>query len=118
MLVRFETKAYPSITMFGDVAVKLLKLMGMSGDVPGAIKGKHVGDALRRLRSGIAGAESEADRGTDRGTDRGDENATSDDTSEAERARVALKVRAFPLMELLSIAADQGNDVLWTERKP
>jgi hypothetical protein len=34
MLVTFSCPAYASITMFGDVAVRLLKLMGHSGTGP------------------------------------------------------------------------------------
>ena len=37
MLVRFNSDA-GIITMFGDVAVTLLKMMGQSGAVPGAIR--------------------------------------------------------------------------------
>ena len=36
--------------MFGDVAVTLIKLMGHSGSVPGAILADDVPDALARLR--------------------------------------------------------------------
>jgi hypothetical protein len=38
MLVTFTTEAYADITMFGDVAVALLKMMGHSGTVPSAIR--------------------------------------------------------------------------------
>ena len=41
MLVTFDSKS-GAITMFGDVAKSLLKLMGQSGDVPGAILGKDI----------------------------------------------------------------------------
>ena len=37
MLVTFSCPAYADITMFGDVAVRLLQLMGHSGTVPGAL---------------------------------------------------------------------------------
>ena len=37
MLVTFTTSAYANITMFGDVALHLLKLMGHSATVPGAL---------------------------------------------------------------------------------
>jgi hypothetical protein len=33
MLVTVRTRAYANITMFGDVATELLKLMGLSGKV-------------------------------------------------------------------------------------
>ena len=37
MLVTFSTDTYPNITLFGDVALTLLKMMGHSTTVPGAI---------------------------------------------------------------------------------
>jgi hypothetical protein len=37
MLVTFTCKAYADITLFGNVAVSLLRLMGHSGTVPGAL---------------------------------------------------------------------------------
>jgi hypothetical protein len=53
MLVTFTTKAYANITMFGDVAVTLLKMMGHSGTVPGAILAADVPAALSRLTAAI-----------------------------------------------------------------
>jgi len=38
MLVTFTTKTYSDITMFGDIALDLLKRMGHSATVPGAVK--------------------------------------------------------------------------------
>ena len=49
MLVTFSCSAYADITMFGDVAVRLLKLMGHSGTVPGAILAEDVQAALECL---------------------------------------------------------------------
>jgi hypothetical protein len=37
MLVTFTTDAYADITMFGDVVHTMLKMMGHSGTVPGAL---------------------------------------------------------------------------------
>jgi hypothetical protein len=53
MLVTFSCPAYADITMFGDVAVRMLKLMGHSGTVPGALLAEDVPAALERLRSAI-----------------------------------------------------------------
>jgi hypothetical protein len=49
MLITFQTKAYANITMFGDVAIALLKLMGHSGTVPGALMADDVPAALAHL---------------------------------------------------------------------
>jgi hypothetical protein len=102
MLVTFRTKAYSNITLFGDVAVRLLKLMGHSGTVPSALKAEDVPAALQRLRAAIA-KQKTAPTDSDPGQDRDDD---------AEPV-VALAHRALPLMELLQAAAAQNSDVMW-----
>ena len=54
MLVTVTTDAYSDITMFGNVAVRLLRLMGHSGTVPGALRAEDVPAALQRLEAGLA----------------------------------------------------------------
>lgn len=49
MLVIFRSTATESITMFQDVAVQLLKLMGATGRIPGGLSPDDVGPALQRL---------------------------------------------------------------------
>ncbi len=51
MLVTFFCPAYANITMFGDVAVRLLKMMGHSGTVPSALLAENVPAALGRLEA-------------------------------------------------------------------
>ena len=46
MLVTFTTNTYPDITMFGDFALTMLKMMGHSATVPGAILAPDVPEAL------------------------------------------------------------------------
>jgi F-type H+-transporting ATPase subunit gamma len=53
MLITFQTKAYANITMFGDVAIALLKLMGHSGTVPGALMADDVPAALAHLQAAV-----------------------------------------------------------------
>ncbi|MGZ5225221.1 MAG: DUF1840 family protein, partial [Burkholderiales bacterium] len=52
MLVRFDSKV-GTITMFGDVANTLLRLMGQSGAVPGAILAPDIPAAVERLQHGV-----------------------------------------------------------------
>ena len=54
MLVKFQTKSQATITMFGDVAVTLIKLMGHSGTVPSALLAEDVPAALARLKVAVA----------------------------------------------------------------
>jgi len=101
MLVRFDSKA-GSITTFGDVAVKLLRMMGQSGAVPGAILAQDIPGAVQRLRE-AAGAEREP--------------AQARDGRDDEEPKVNLSQRAFPLIELLERAAKTGADVIWEEER-
>jgi hypothetical protein len=100
MLVTFTCKAYADITMFGDVAVSLLKLMGHSGTVPGALVAAEVPQALERLRAGIAA--------------HGDTPApASDNDSDRDEPVIRLSLRALPLVELLEAAVRDECDGMW-----
>ena len=101
MLIRFDSKA-GTITMFGDVATKLLRMMGQSGSVPGAILAADIPPALERLRNAAAG---EREPGPDK--------KAGDDGE----PQVGMKQRAFPLIELLERAAKQNADVVWETEK-
>lgn len=103
MLVTFTCKAYADITMFGDVAVTLLKMMGHSATVPGAIRSEDVPAALDRLKRAIEAAKAEPARSPPRA-------AQDDDTEEQP---VSLANRALPLIELLTAAARENADVMW-----
>ena len=104
MLVKFETNAFRSITMFGDVALKLLKLMGRSGRVPGAILPEDIPEALQRLRAGIAAEEAGA----------ADEPAAEVE-NEHGLQKISLKTRAFPLFEMLEAAEREQVPVMWSD---
>ena len=103
MLVTFTTDANADITMFGDVAVALLKMMGHSGTVPSAILAADVPAALSRLTAGIE-AEKAAPS-----VDDNDENEDEDE----DEPRVSLSTRALPLINLLTAAAQADCDVMW-----
>jgi hypothetical protein len=97
MLVTFSTDAYADITMFGDVAIRLLKMMGHSGTVPSAILAADIPEALRRLNKAL---NTESDSPPVNNND-GNEQA------------VSTANRAMPLISLLSAAAKENTDVLW-----
>ncbi len=108
MLVTFQSKAWSNITMFGDVAVTLLKMMGHSGTVPSALLAADIPAAIARLQQRLATVPENERRQDIRPADR-DADAP---------APVGLRQRAHPLIELLSAAARQGNDVIWNEGAP
>lgn len=102
LIVTFHTKAYADITMFGDVAVRLLKLMGHSGTVPSAILPEDIPEALKRLRAGV---EGEGNVGADE--------APSEGKDTTDEPVVSLNTRAFPLIELLEAAVLRDEPVSW-----
>ena len=61
MLVTFTTDAFADITMFGDVGLALLKMMGHSGTVPSAILAADVPVALSRSTARIEAAKEGCD---------------------------------------------------------
>lgn len=97
MLVTFTTRAHGNIVFFGDVAIQLLKMMGQSGVVPGAILKENVSMALQQLESALLGEKT----------------TTNEKTSDDNEPNVSLKHRALPLIDLLKAAASEKCDVLW-----
>ncbi len=100
MLVTFYSDAYENITMFGDVAHRLLIMMGQSGTVPGAILAKDVSKALTNLNNAIDREKKIIPPKPEKGDDEDEE-------------AVSIAHRALPLLELLSHAEKKKCDVLW-----
>jgi len=103
MLITFQTKAYANITMFGDIAIKLIKAMGHSGSVPGAIQAEDLPVALERLRTSVT-AEMANEPNSNQGSE-----------AEDDEDYVSINKRAMPLIELLVAAIEQNEDVIWDE---
>lgn len=101
MLVTFSCDAYGNITMFGDVAIRLIKMMGHSGTVPSAIVGENVSSALHHLKQAIA---------LERQKPPCPKKSSEEDDDDDE---VSLVNRAVPLIELLEAAANKKCDVMW-----
>ncbi|SOD18003.1 DUF1840 domain-containing protein [Nitrosomonas ureae] len=101
MLVTFTTDAHANITMFGDVALILLRMMGHSKTVPGAILAADVPMALNRLKTAI-NAEKALPPVEGRG-----------EGEEEVQPAVSIADRALPLINLLTAAAEAECDVMW-----
>jgi hypothetical protein len=106
MLVTFHSEAWSSITMFGDIAVTLLKMSGHSGTVPSAMLAGDIPAALARLERKLATRAPES--GKTQSVRPGAEDADSPPVIE-------LRQRAHPLIQMLSAAAEQKCDVMWEE---
>ncbi len=108
MLVTFRSNAWSNITMFGDVAVALLKMAGHSGTVPSAMLAAELPSALARLKQALATSPGEADSQTGHAGKDGED----------EPAPVSLGLRAYPLIELLAASIEEKCDVMWAEGAP
>ena len=102
MLVTFTTDAHADITMFGDVALAMLKMMGHSATVPGAILAADVPAALSKLTTAIE-AEIEAEK----------ESAPVEQQDDDDEPVVSMAHRAMPLIDLLAAAAKAECNVMW-----
>ena len=94
MLVTFQCQGYSNITMFGDVALQLIKLMKHSGTMPSALAAEDVPGALQALREALTNQD------------------TSQENTVSSQA-VSLKLRAVPLIDLLKHAQQQKLPVMW-----
>ncbi len=103
MLITFRCRSHSNVTMFGDIALDMLKMMGHSGTVPGSISAQDVPDALSRLTSALSTKNA------------AEENLPTDVDEEEEQAEPAVSLgrRAFPLIELLKSAIKEECEVMW-----
>ncbi|MDW1974996.1 DUF1840 domain-containing protein [Vibrio sp. Vb1980] len=103
MLITFRCRSHSNVTMFGDIALDMLKMMGHSGRVPGSISAQDVPDALSRLTSALSAKNA------------AEENLHTDVDEEEEQAEPAVSLgrRAFPLIELLKSAIKEECEVMW-----
>lgn len=103
MLVTFSCDAHENITLFGDIAKRLLLMMGHSGTVPGAIKAQDVPNALASLTRSLKETDTQK-------VNRLDDSKEQDDDEE----EISLAKRAYPLIQLLKNATAAQCDVMWS----
>lgn len=105
MLITFRCRSYANVTMFGDIALEMIKMMGHSGTVPGSISAQDVPDALSKLTSALS-AKNAAEENLPTDVD-------VDEEEEQVEPPVSLGRRAFPLIELLKSAIKEECEVMW-----
>jgi hypothetical protein len=98
MLIKFDSDV-GGFSIDGEIAIQLLKIMGHSGTVPGAMLAADIPAALSRLRSTVERSPRQE--------------SDPDAEDEGRESPVSLRQRAYPLIDLLSRAAEQRKDILW-----
>ncbi len=97
MLVTFHSKDYYPITMFGEPALELIRLMGVTSKVPGAIYAEDVPQALWQLQEALA-----------------EQPEINDPQCEPlHETPVTLRKRAIPLLEMLQAAVKSQHSIHW-----
>lgn len=99
MLITFSTKTGPTVSYFESIAKTLIKRMGHSEVIPGAILASDLAGYLDKLSRAMQ-SEEEAKQNDEQDTDFIDE-------------PVSLKQRAKPLMELMQAAIERGENLMW-----
>lgn len=83
--------------MFEEQAIALLKMMGHSGTVPGAVMAKDIPAALSRLQAALAQQEPQG----------------APPVKAGEEQPVTLSHRAWPLVKMLEQAVAEESEVMW-----
>ncbi|MGE0115740.1 MAG: DUF1840 family protein [Steroidobacteraceae bacterium] len=107
MLVRFSSTQTEPIIMFGDIAVQLIKMLGASGKIPGAISAADIPAAIQRLQQQLqiqAASQSELSSR---------DNDEDEDEEQEREPPVALAMRAAPLIDLLERASAGNAPLMW-----
>ena len=104
MLVTFSCKAHNDVTMFGDIAQSLIKMMEYTTDIPGAIIAEDVELALANLEKNLIGAAAKQCATQEQ------QQVVDLDEKEPE---IDISVRAVPLIELLKAAILAKSYVMW-----
>jgi hypothetical protein len=107
MLVTFSSPAHGDVTLFGDVALRLLAMMGRSDKVPSSLYAEDVQAALDRLKAAVASTPASPTPNTSADYDEDDE----------DEAPVSIAHRALPLIELLEAAAKEKSVVMWESNR-
>ncbi len=105
MLITFRCRSHANITMFGDIALDMIKMMGHSGTVPGSISAQDLPEALSKLTTSLIQA-AEVEKSTA-------PEVNDDDDEDQSEPVVSIGRRAMPLVELLKSAIDDQCDVMW-----
>lgn len=111
MIVTFQSPASGDVIMFGDVAQRMMKIMGKEASDKGIVTVEQLPDAIARLKAAI-----EEDKRQRAGLQEEDLPRTELDHSghaQSSRPHVTLTQRAVPLLELLEWSLKKQKPVVW-----
>ncbi|SEA24691.1 DUF1840 domain-containing protein [Alkalimonas amylolytica] len=112
MLITFSCTATSDVTMFGDVAVNILKIMGYGEKLPNAMSAEDIPQALAKLKAAIDIEKARQSDEVEPDTDTDQEQDEADEKDDVEPS-ISLNHRALPLIKLLNAAIRDECPVMW-----
>ena len=106
MIIVFQSQAAGDVIMFGDVAQRMMAIMGKDVADQGIVTLQQLPAAIARLKAAIA-----ADKAERAGKNEDDLPQRAEDGSS--RPFVNLTQRAVPLLELLEQSLKKNKPVVW-----
>jgi hypothetical protein len=111
MLIKFTSKAAPEVLMYKEHAKRILDLLHKDSE-RGVITAAEAPHAVAVIEKEIA--ESRIHQPSDEvQRDVNAHHREQEDIEHEEVQIVSFSTRAYPLLEMLRAARDQGRDVLW-----
>lgn len=108
MLVIFQSQAAGDVIMFGDVAYRMMEVMGKAPEPRGIVTVEQIPEAVARLKAALA-----ADRTHHAEIAAREEPEFEKTPDGSERPKISLTQRAIPLIELLELSLKNGKPVVW-----
>lgn len=109
MLITFKSAAGADVIMFGDIAKKLVAILGKDPqDGKGIVTVEQLPDAIARLRAAI-----DEDKARQAGHAQDEDEDEPDPERRGMAAPVSLAQRAWPLLDLLQLSQREGVPVVW-----
>ncbi|MDP1651876.1 MAG: DUF1840 domain-containing protein [Rhodocyclaceae bacterium] len=111
MIVTFKSAATADIIYFGDVAKRMMELMGKAVTDQGIVTVEQLPGAIARLAAAIAGDQPQHREHLL--ADEPKTEAAADGGPGATRPFVSLTRRALPLLEMLKVSLTEKKPVVW-----
>ncbi len=107
-IVTFKSQASADLVYFGDVARRMMALMGKEAADKGIVTVEQMPEAIACIEAAIAADKAEHLRQV-----RAEEPATEADGQGGTRPRVSLTQRALPLLAMLKESLAEKKPVVW-----
>lgn len=107
MIITFQSAAAGDVIMFGDVALRMMEIMGKDKSNKGIVTIEQIPDAIAKLRAAMAADKDEHARAVNADWPQNELD------SRDEKVPVSFTQRAVPLIELLELSLKKNKAVTW-----